>query len=385
MDEFEDIRPYHDHEVSAALDALVNDQEFTAFLAGWLAPQLNRWLPGLLRKAVSFYLKRELGGVSDIAGFQQVVSSYAERLVREGTTEFIYEGFDALEPGKAYLFVSNHRDIAGDSMLLDYALYLSNLETVRIAIGDNLVQRDFATSLMRLNKGFFIKRSAGGPRKAYAALLQSSQYITHSLADGHSIWIAQSEGRAKDALDVTDPAIIKMFVLAHRKRPLAEVIRELNIVPLSISYEFDPCDVLKSSELGIREREGGYTKPPGEDLLSLVRGLVGQKGRVVLRLGQPLDDDFDTVEQVAGEIDRQIISKMELFPVNYWALSRLDEEPYKSLAAQLSDEVTSKLGRKESMALTNRLRTCPPPDRSYFLKMYANPILNRQRLLETEV
>ena len=249
MSEFEDIRPYNNDEVEEALSTLVSDRELTEFVAHWFAPRLSRVLPGLLPKLVSLYLQREFKGVQSIAEFQDVMARYANKLVREGSTEFSFEGFDSLEPDGAYLFVSNHRDIAGDSMLLDYALYLSGLNTVRIAIGDNLVQRAFATSLMRLNKGFFIKRSLEGPRKTYAALQQSSRYIRHSLSDGQSIWIAQREGRSKDGLDRTDPAIIKMFVLADRKQPLRDAVDRLNIVPLSISYEFDPCDVMKAHEL----------------------------------------------------------------------------------------------------------------------------------------
>ena len=389
MSDFDDIRPYDDEEVRDALDALVNDPELTSFIANWFAPRLNRWFPGTLSRLVAWYLTREVRGVQDIRGFQNVVASYAEKLVREGTTEFTYEGFEKLEPGKACLFISNHRDIAGDSMLLDYALYLNDLETVRIAIGDNLVQRDFATSLMRLNKGFFIKRSAGGPRKAYAALLQSSEYISHSLQHGHSIWIAQSQGRSKDGFDLTDPAIIKMFVLAHRKRPLAEVIRELNIVPLSISYEFDPCDVLKARELGRKAREGAYIKPPGEDLVSLVRDVdflpphcVDDDQKLKLKIwNSNVLTEFASVDDVAAEIDRQILSRMELFPVNYWALQRLEESPYRELAGEYDDALNSLVTRRDALELTNRLRACPLPDREYFLRMYANPVVNRHRLL----
>ncbi len=377
MSDFEDIRPYHDAEVAGALVKLVHNKELTSFLAGWLAPRTYRFLPGLVSGLISAWLQRKIRGVRDIAGFQNMIATYANKLVREGTTEFVYEGFEDLEPGRAYLFVSNHRDIAGDSMLLDYALYLNGMDTVRIAIGDNLVQRDFATSLMRLNKGFFIRRSISNPRKAYAALRQSSQYIQHSIETGHSVWIAQSEGRSKDGLDVTDPAIIKMLVLADRKRRLGEAIRDLNILPLSISYEFDPCDVLKAVELGRTELEGGYEKPSGEDLLSLARGLGGKKGRVILRLGEPLNDDFDSVEAVAAEIDRQIISHMEMFPVNYWALSRLDEPEYRRLA----DKLDVRTDKKQALALNIRLKSCPPTYRRYWLKMYANPLLNRARIL----
>lgn len=378
MGDFEDIRPYHDDEVSSALAALVRDAELTGFLGGWLAPSTYKLFPGIVAGLISLYLQRKIRGVSDIRGFQDIVALYARKLVREGTTEFTFEGFDALDPDQSYLFISNHRDIAGDSMLLDYALYLTGLETVRIAIGDNLIQQDFATSLMRLNKGFFIKRSVEGHRKAYAALMQSSEYIQHSLAEGQSVWIAQSEGRSKDGLDQTDPAIVKMFLLADRKRPLSASIPALRIVPLSISYEFDPCDVLKATELGTIEREGSYDKPPGEDMLSLVRGLGGEKGRVVLRLGQQLTGEYETPEAVAHEIDRQIVSNLELFPVNYWALSKLEEPEYQALAATLSADIE----KKEAMVFNGRLKTCPPAFRRYWLKMYANPVLNRHRVLE---
>ncbi|MBT4162726.1 MAG: glycerol acyltransferase [Gammaproteobacteria bacterium] len=375
MSDFEDIRPYHDDEVSDVLNQLVRDPELTGFLATWLAPRLSKLFP--VGSLISFFLQRKIRGVSDIRGFQNVIANYARKLVRDGTTKFVYEGFEKLKPNEAYLFVSNHRDIAGDSMLLDYALYLSGLETVRIAIGDNLVQREFATSLMRLNKGFFIKRSAGGPRKVYAALMQSSQFIRHSLDDGHSIWIAQSEGRSKDGFDVTDPAVVKMLVLSDRKKPLTETVHKLRIVPLSISYEFDPCDVLKATELGKIDLEGGYEKPPGEDLMSLVRGLGGQKGRVIFRLGKELKSEYETPEQVAAEIDREIISNLELFPVNYWAVSKLNEPEYRELLADSNFEIS----KKEALALTNRLKQCPPAYRRYWLKAYANPVLNRKRVL----
>jgi 1-acyl-sn-glycerol-3-phosphate acyltransferase len=377
MSEFDDIRPFHDEEVGQALKKLVNDPELTGFLAGWLAPRVNAIAPKLLSKAISWYLNRAIVGVNNIAAFQEIVADYAKKLVREGTTQFSYEGFEHLQKGKAYLFISNHRDIAGDSMLLDYALYLNGLDTVRIAIGDNLVQREFATSLMRLNKGFFIKRSIEAPRAAYAALRQASKYIKHSIENDHSIWIAQSEGRSKDGFDLTDPAIVKMFLLSDRKKPLSAALRQLNIVPLSISYEFDPCDILKATELGVIEKEGSYQKPEGEDLLSLVRGLSGKKGRVVLRLGEPLNGEYEHADAVAAEIDRQIVSNLEFFPVNYWSLARLQGEEYE----QLARKIDFKIEKKDELALMQRLKACPPAYREHWLKMYANPLLNREHII----
>ena len=176
---------------------------------------------------------------------------------------------------------------------------------------------------------------------------------------------------------MTDPAIVKMFVLADRKKPLPKVIEKLHVLPLSLSYEFDPCDVLKAKELSTIALEGRYKKPPGEDLVSLVRGLGGQKGQVVLRLGTPLDGEFETPKDVALEIDRQILTNLELFPVNYWALSRLDEPEYRSL----HKEVGITIGQRDALALANRLKKCPPGFRPYWLKIYANPVVNRHRVL----
>ena len=217
MNSFEDIRPYEDSEVSAVISRLLRDEDFIRFIGRWRLPLAHRYLPWLVHTIVSRYLQRELGSVDSIDSFQQVVERNVSRIVDKSTTRFRYEGFENLSKKESYLFISNHRDIAGDSMLLDYALFHSGFETVRIAVGDNLIQRQFATDLMKLNKSFFIKRAIEGKRKQYAALMQSSEYIYSSLAEGHSIWIAQSEGRAKDGIDKTDTAVIKMLTLFNRK------------------------------------------------------------------------------------------------------------------------------------------------------------------------
>ena len=280
MSDFEDIRPFNDDEVSHELKKLVKDDEFVVFLASWLAPSLARFAPSAIRYFLKQYLRKLISPIKDVDGFQSLIARFAAKLIREGTEGIEYEGFEKLDPNRNYLFVSNHRDIACDSMFLDYGLYTKGFDTVRIAIGDNLVQTDFATSLMRLNKGFFIKRSVQGNKKIYAALLQASRYIKESIETGNSVWIAQSEGRSKDGIDTTDPALIKMLGLAKGKADFNSFIQSLNIVPLSISYEFDPCDVLKAKELTIIESCGIYQKPEGEDLISLAKGLYGKKGNV---------------------------------------------------------------------------------------------------------
>ena len=374
--DFEDIRPFHDDEVARELRKLVNDDEFVDFLASWLTPFLNRHVPFIVRYLLKLYLRRLISPIKDIDGFQSLIARFANKLIREGTEEVKYEGFEKLDPSQSYLFISNHRDIACDSMFLDYGLYINGLDTVRIAIGDNLVQTDFATSLMRLNKGFFIKRSVRGNKKIYAALLQASRYIKESIESGNSVWIAQSEGRSKDAIDITDPALIKMLGLAKGKAEFNSFMQSLNIVPLSISYEFDPCDELKAKELTVIELGEEYRKPAGEDLISLAKGLYGKKGKVKFSIGNPLDQTFDDPSRIAREIDRQILSNLELYPINYWALSKLSEEPYKQLKTQHSIDVS----KKDIRSLNERLQKCPEEYRRQFLRIYANPILNRDSL-----
>tara|TARA_Y100001970_G_C14149799_1_gene812005 strand:+ start:139 stop:1287 length:1149 start_codon:yes stop_codon:yes gene_type:complete len=380
LTDFEDIRPFNDSEVASALSNLIDDREFVRFVGSWLAPRFFGIFPKILSFLIRIYLKRLARSVNDIAGFQKLIANFASKLIQEGTDGILYEGFDQLDPESNYLFVSNHRDIAGDSMFLDYGLHINGFDTVRIAIGDNLIQRDFATSLMKLNKGFFIKRSVQGHRKAYAALLQASRYIVQSIRSGNSVWIAQSEGRSKDAIDHTDPALIKMLALSERRTDFSDFIRELNIVPTSISYEFDPCDVLKAKELETLSKGELYDKPEGEDLLALAKGLYGRKGRVVFRFGTVLDGSFESPNQVAKELDRQIVSNLELYPFNYWALSRLCEEPYRSLR----EKYTIEFDTEELLRFSRRLRACPWKYRKQFLQMYANPILNRDNLLKSE-
>ena len=380
MGKFDDIRPYEDDEVPGVLKRLINDQEFLGFLALHLFPRVGQIIPPLARYLVRLLLKKQTVGIASIDDFQNAVEAYAERLVSHTMTGFNYAGIEHLEKEKAYLFVGNHRDIAGDSMLVDYALHLSGHKTVRIAVGDNLVQKQFATDLMKLNKSFFIKRSEEGAKKIYAALLASSEFIHESLGSGNSIWIAQSEGRAKDGIDATDPAILKMFALARRKDALSEVIKDLKIVPVSIAYEFDPCDQLKAKELESVARTGSYQKPSGEDLVSLAKGLGEFKGLVCLKFGEPLGDGYDTPEAVAKEIDRQVLDNLQMFAVNYWALSMLasdEDQNTREKYGHVWSHVKQLIDLPDVTQFEARLESCPENLRNTWLTMYANPLVNK--------
>jgi hypothetical protein len=378
MTEFDDIRPFHDNEVKAVLLRMLADTDFLGLIGRFRAPRLHKYIPGVVSIWIRHNLAKTIANIDSVEEFQHAVSDYVAGLVKDTTSSFDYSGIDGLNESSGYLFVGNHRDIAADSMLLDYALYMSGYDTVRIAIGDNLLQREFATDLMRLNKSFIIKRSAVGPKKIYAALLQSSRYINKSITEGHSIWIAQAEGRAKDGIDKTDPALIKMFTLCQRKYPgsYTDLIASLNIVPVSIAYEYDPCDILKARELYHLEKYGSYTKPAGEDLLSLVKGLTEFKGKVKLNIGAPLSGDFNTPEDVASELDRCILGSYEIFATNYVALSLLDEQPYIELWQNLQKDQVAFFSDAEFLKFENRLQHCPAEYRTWLLKMYANPLIN---------
>jgi hypothetical protein len=409
LTEFDDIRPYHDEEVDLVLAGLLENREFLDFLARFRLKRLSAIWPGLGRTLVRLVLRRQFRRIHSIRDFQLAVASYAKKLVAETMNGFTCEGLEQLDPQQAYLFMGNHRDIAGDSMLLDYALHLAGRETVRIAVGDNLVQRQFATDLMKLNKSFLIRRSQSGAKKVYAALLESSRYIHASIKSGNSVWIAQAEGRAKDGIDLTDPALVKMLALAERKQDLHKTIADLRVVPVAIAYEYDPCDLMKARELHGIAVDGSYQKAPGEDLLSLVKGLGEFKGKVTLRFGRPLDQPFEIPEQVAAEIDRQVLDGLQLYQINYWALAQLaalaerqvelrseeqsssQPEPLPGSLAEQQVKNDAELAQyllvwqhvghlaaldSESI-LTQRFAECPVAHQRQWLQMYANPVVNK--------
>ena len=377
MTKFDDIRPYHDDEVKKVVQELLADIDFLDFLGRYHSPRLSRYVPDLVRFFVRRFLKGQLGSVASVREFQQMISSYAKRIVETTMTEFVFKGIGSLQSDEGYLYVGNHRDIAGDSMLADYALWLSEHDTVRIAVGDNLIQRKFATDIMRLNKSFFIRRSEEGAKKVYAALLQSSEYIHQSIDEKQSIWIAQSEGRAKDGLDNTDPAIVKMFAVAKRKEPLANTVACLNIIPVSISYEFDPCDCLKAKERYAIETDGSYDKPSGEDLLSLVKGLGEFKGRVHLNFGEKIQGDFESAEEVANALDRQILENYQLYQINYWALKLLAQQDSSGPFYDTWQALGGSVKFSDTSEYEKRMETCEEAWRRKWLEMYANPVVNK--------
>lgn len=372
---FDDIRPYRDDEVRAVLAQVLADDELYSALTGFLLGQQPAWLKKLATPIIRWKLKHDTRHMNSVRDFQQLVERYMLRMIESTTSRLSVSGLENLQHDQAYLFVSNHRDIAMDPAFVNWVLWHAGFDTVRIAIGDNLLTKPFASHLMRLNKSFLVKRGETAPKKIFAALKQLSYYIYHSVVEAKQhVWIAQREGRAKDGRDLTEEAIIKMFAMSKPKeQSLSDFIGALNIVPVAISYEWDPCDVMKARELYTKETEGSYQKDTHEDVQSIGMGIAGEKGRVHLHFGQPLSGEFADTEAVAREIDRQILSGYTLFPSNFLAVRELGESvagdcgyPPKPWPAAETEAARVKFAE--------RLANCPEAFRPHWLAMYANPV-----------
>lgn len=314
---FDDISPCRDDEVRNELLKICEDKTVISSILRFRYPLFSGALSFLLAPFIRRYLKRTVASIHTIADFQDMVKKYMEHVISTTTDGVRYEGFDKLASGRGYLFISNHRDIALDPAFIDMALVSNGLDTVRIAIGDNLLRIPAATSLMRLNKSFIVKRSVTSPREKLKALTHLSEYIGLSVKEGNSVWIAQREGRAKDGNDQTEDAVLKMISLYGRKlkQNFGEYMRSLSIVPVSISYEYDPNDLAKAHELDERERNNGeYHKNEFEDIETITRGISSYKGRVVIRAGEPLEAGFETPEELAALIDDFVWKNYEIFP-----------------------------------------------------------------------
>lgn len=320
-DKYADIRPYNDDEVAASLARLINDNAFIDVIAKYNLPRFISAMPFIARTLVRSQLRKKWGKFTNVEDVQNEVAKYLDKLIKRTTSKVTFSGLDKLDPQQAYLFISNHRDIVLDPALVNWGLYQHKMKTVRIAIGDNLLQIPYITELMRLNKSFIVKRSAKAPKEMLKALTQLSSYIYDSLTAGNSIWIAQKEGRAKDGFDQTDPALLKMLQLNGRKqkKEFGEYIKELKIVPVSISYQYEPCAISKAKELYHKQQHGEYVKSAGEDIASIVEGFSSAKGHVHLAFGQPVESGCDDADEMAQTIDKHIVESFYLHPGNYIA------------------------------------------------------------------
>lgn len=308
-------------------------------------------------------------GFEDVRQFQSVAMFRGcQWVIRNTMSSFTYSGAEHLD-GRPCLFVSNHRDIVLDAMMLQYILVSEGRDTSHVVVGSNLFEMPLLALLAKANKMFGIGRS-GTPREYYSSLMNMSAYLRHLVTQrGESAWIAQRNGRTKDGLDRTDPALIKMIAATGDRHDPASALAEMHIVPVSVSYEWEPCGLLKARELCLR-RQGPYAKQPGEDTNSIVTGIRDFKGRVHFAICPPLRDDeldaahgsFDTV---ASLIDCRIHDDCRLWPNN-------------TVAAQLLDGLRPDTPEAQSFLdyLDNACRQYPdlPDYRATLLSIYANPV-----------
>ncbi|MFT4671180.1 MAG: hypothetical protein ACI945_000515 [Pseudohongiellaceae bacterium] len=379
MDKYKDIRPYLDSEIRPVLDELVKDPEFLTTIAQFYFPRLTNLLPSAMRFAAKVKLKGQLKSVHNIASMQDVIAQYMDKMIEDTTTALTHSGLENLREGRNYLFISNHRDIVMDPAFVNYMLYHAGHETLQIAIGDNLLKKPFVCDLMRLNKSFIVQRSLKG-RELLSSLKLMSEYIHHSVANGQNVWIAQSEGRAKDGIDKTDPTLLKMLAMGNRELPLGKSLKKLHIIPVSISYEYDPCDLLKAQELYQIAKTGSFEKDESTDINSIVTGMVGFKGAVHVAFGRELKITDDEPEHIAADIDMQILENYTLSDSNYLAISRLRQDGMLALHRLRPGFDTQVISPASQAFFSERLRQIEPSLVKHWLYSYANPVIGRYNI-----
>jgi 1-acyl-sn-glycerol-3-phosphate acyltransferase len=364
---FDDIRPYRDDEVNQVLHKLINEKELQASIAQFSLPFLKKYAPSVANILVKWSLQYRLKNIHHIEDIQNEVAKYIDKIIDKSTSGFTYAGLEKFDRNKPCLFISNHRDIVLDAALVNYALHKNNIETVEAAVGDNLLHKEWVSDLMRINKSFIVKRSEKTKRAMLTASKKLSSYIHHSLTEKkQNIWIAQKEGRAKDGIDKTNAALISMLLLNKGKETtIAEYLSNLNIVPVAISYEFDPCDHNKAKELAEIEATGSYQKQENEDLNSITQGMLGQKGKIHVTFCQPILGDFDDSKAIAQAIDKQIINNYKLYPSNIGAYEQLNK-------AENSTSICEQL--------TSRMHDLTQEQKHWLLTMYANPVFSNKAI-----
>lgn len=383
MDEFEDIRPYRDDEVEAVVRKLHTHEELIEGLALFRYPKLFKSSPLIAKGLIRTFVKNKTKSIKTILDIQHIVGEQFKKILGKTATSVTISGLDKLNKEDSYLYIGNHRDISMDPALVSYLLYSANHNTVEIAIGDNLLKKQYISDLMRLNKSFIVKRSLVGREKLFG-LKHLSKYIHHTIKSGHSIWIAQKEGRAKDGIDFTEPAIIKMLRmggdLGDEKIDLSKAINSLNIVPVSISYEFDPCDNMKAEEIFMTRNGHEYIKDENTDQKSIVTGLLNPKGNIHIAFGNKVVTTNEDAAEIAREIDKQIIGNYRLQAPNYIAYEKFRVlDP--SIGPKLEDlktEVTVTQTDRDNFE--TRLALMNENHRDILIEMYANPVISKLKL-----
>lgn len=375
MSKYDLIRPYKDQDLPQVLHKVRKNH---ALIAGLVAYKYASWplfTRPLLRGVVAFQLRKYLKSVKTVGDFQRLIEPYIQSMITDTTEMFSISGLDKLDLSSPCLFMSNHRDIALDPALLSWALHINGHDTVRIAVGDNLLKEGWIADFFRLNKCFIVKRSASSRREKLADARLLSEYMSISLKqDKQHIWIAHREGRAKDGNDLTNPAIISMLTINQAAREsFSDYIKSLRIVPVSISYEYDPCDIHKATELAHTCENGVYKKHESEDINSIKAGITGAKGKVHLHFGEVIQGSFENAREVADFLDIQIQSNYKLFATNVAAARMLNLQ----VADKHMTEWNEQQIQTAELFLQSRIKGLTPDIAKNLLSMYSAPLINK--------
>lgn len=379
--EFENMRSFQDSEVRGAIKTLLNDPSFVKIV--------RKMVKGVPIWALKLYTMR----FNTVNGFQTgMIYPILKKILRTATTGFSAD-FDALPKGREdFIYLSNHRDIVLDSAFLDYVLLLDNKYSVEIGIGNNLLIHPWIETLVRLNRSFVVNRSATA-----AELLESSQqlsrYIRFVIEDQkRPVWLAQREGRAKDSNDRTQKSVLKMLAMSGPDgMSISQRLQSLHICPLTISYEYDPCDWLKAAEFQMKRDNPGFKKSKQDDLINMKTGIWGYKGHMHYQVAQPIDNEIAALDEsvprnqfldhVAAIIDKHIFKGYRIYPCNRIALDMLNGDNSQSAyyteqdKKEFQEYLDGQLGKIK----------IPNPDWEYLkeriLTMYANPLINQLSVL----
>lgn len=369
---FDDIRPYNAAEIPAAMQRIAYSSSFP-ILAAYVYP--GEPLDDVRKRIANYTTVREFQ--------EETMSMVNERVIKNSITDFSCSGLDKLDPSKQYLYVSNHRDIMLDSSLLQYFLVQNGFDTTEITFGANLMMSPLIIDIGKCNKMFKVERPGGSIKEFYRCSKHLSEYIRYALNEKkQSVWIAQRNGRTKDGNDATDQGIIKMFCMSCPEDKI-KAIEQLHIVPVSISYEWESCDILKTLEL-YESQFAKYTKKPGEDLNSILTGIVQPKGKVHIELCDPVSyAELSELEHltnneyhkaVAKLLDKRINTAYRLYPNNYIAYD-LRYGTTKYVEYYTRQEWDAFI---ERVKLLERYDTCEVETlKDIFLGIYSNPVNNK--------
>ncbi|MDQ0068122.1 1-acyl-sn-glycerol-3-phosphate acyltransferase [Chryseobacterium lathyri] len=371
MSKFDEIRFFDDSEVNEALLGIARDPMMNALMS-FTFPDTDKKI-----------WREQFKNIHSVSDFQHNFIAYTIRQILVKSSEGLTtSGFDKLDKQTPYLFISNHRDIVLDTSLINLVLLEKGLIMTASAIGDNLVQKTFLHDLAKLNRNFLVQR--GLPLREQLKSSQiMSEYIKELLhKENRSVWIAQREGRTKDGNDVTQQGVLKMLAMAAEDIPLADYFKTLRIVPVSISYEYDPTDSLKMPQLLAKHRDEEYIKGKDEDFMTMLSGVLGQKKRIHLHAGDVLDTELDDIsanfenknkqlQAIAQIIDDSIIQNYKLWPTKFIAYDLLHN----------TDTYADQYTEQEKQLFVRRLEMRIDPSdaisKDYFLAMYANPLVNK--------